>query len=937
MEAIGWVLTAAWAWVCANPWQALQALYAIYSYANKKDSGSGGVAESRTYSSNAASTNCDNNSPKAVIYGEHKCAGNIIYQRFSSDMELQFLLVAMCVGEIEGMSNICLNDTPIENFSNVTYDVYNGTPDQTVDNNALPLKIMDVDDITGLHTNAGPIGPCTLEFVPNYGNSYGGGCAHMRTKNFGWITTDIVPINTGYGGANYTAQVKVQREGGQTGKVLSVGLQVFEYNINGVFIDTGLQPEQVFVTLPRVGDSSTWPRLPFNGGVLEIEGDWATITLLRNLRGASAQLAVTVEIVGDPNNGTETAGIFLDAFRLARGNYPDSRVMYGDIEIGGLRNLAYIGLTLNKTQCGDGTPNITAIVKGRKVKAYNELGSVTNLLTTNQADPTSLTSPSWVVTGAGVSLSVDTTQSLRSGSSLLVTTTGSGIQGIMPTYGPMISPSFVYTFDIWLRGSGTVYITMDEGHYSGIYTSLGSTDSSPIVLTTTWTKYSVSRLFGANANCCNVYIRSNGSVASFNCDKMMVYKGSAIDVWMEGGRNIGWTDNPAYCVTDLLLDQRNGVGYTESQIDLNSIYSVAQNCATLIYSEGAWIPRFRLDVVLDWKEAWLSVFDKLRMNFLGYALEINGKFTLKQLVGGTSQQSFVYSTDRTTIGSIVPKTHVVNWNSVDQDYDVVRSNFTDRDNQWTRQPAECRDQHSLALANPVILTVELYGTTRHNQASRLSAVNWKLYQLCKVTGQFTTTMIGDRRTPGDIIDITDPRFGWTNRMAIIMTMKSTSANEVQIGYVLYDSNVYTDDIGTASPGNTISVQPNPWKIPDPPLNLAATETNILSKDGHWTNNLVVTFQPAQANIDYTLIQISKDGGLSYSDCGSSYGTSFTITPLSIGDSCLIKATTISIKRIPSLSTIVGPITIIGDKVPPPVPGSEFEVLSNIKGLLIFQD
>ena len=71
--------------------------------------------------------------PIPIIYGEHKVGGNVIYERISDDEKKLYLCVAVGEGEVEDISNIEVDGTPIEEIKGATYTVYRGTADQGVD------------------------------------------------------------------------------------------------------------------------------------------------------------------------------------------------------------------------------------------------------------------------------------------------------------------------------------------------------------------------------------------------------------------------------------------------------------------------------------------------------------------------------------------------------------------------------------------------------------------------------------------------------------------------------------------------------------------------------------------------------------------------------------------------------------------------------------
>jgi len=72
--------------------------------------------------------------PVKIVYGEHRTGGNIINQYISTDGDKQYLnlLIAICEGEIEEISNIKINELPVSNFEGIETETRLGTNDQSV-------------------------------------------------------------------------------------------------------------------------------------------------------------------------------------------------------------------------------------------------------------------------------------------------------------------------------------------------------------------------------------------------------------------------------------------------------------------------------------------------------------------------------------------------------------------------------------------------------------------------------------------------------------------------------------------------------------------------------------------------------------------------------------------------------------------------------------
>jgi len=118
--------------------------YAIFSAFQKPKSPSfgafGGVAggsmdeASPTYGWDGVRTIMDVGVPIGVVYGTHKVGGNIINQYVYNDGTKEYLnlLIGLCEGEIESISDIKINENPYENYTGMTKYERLGTNDQSV-------------------------------------------------------------------------------------------------------------------------------------------------------------------------------------------------------------------------------------------------------------------------------------------------------------------------------------------------------------------------------------------------------------------------------------------------------------------------------------------------------------------------------------------------------------------------------------------------------------------------------------------------------------------------------------------------------------------------------------------------------------------------------------------------------------------------------------
>jgi len=144
VAVVSFIISAVWAAAVAHPFLftffVLSMGYSIYQYMNQPkmpdfNLGSSGIDEgSPTYGWDGVQTIQEVGVPVAVVYGEHRVGGNIINQFLWEDGDKHYLnvLLAICEGEIESIESIELNNNPIDNFEGVAVSKRFGTNYQSM-------------------------------------------------------------------------------------------------------------------------------------------------------------------------------------------------------------------------------------------------------------------------------------------------------------------------------------------------------------------------------------------------------------------------------------------------------------------------------------------------------------------------------------------------------------------------------------------------------------------------------------------------------------------------------------------------------------------------------------------------------------------------------------------------------------------------------------
>jgi len=311
------IISAVWVVAVAHPFLftffVLSMGYAIYQHMNQPKmpdfnlgSATGIDEGSPTYGWDGVQTIQEVGVPVAIVYGEHRIGGNIINQFLWEDGDSHYLnvLLALCEGEIESIESIEINNNPIANFGGVTVSKRFGANYQSL--------VSNFEDLHNLY-------PVNANLVKNNPYIYTtvdldveGFEIHLRLNN------GLYQQSSGSGdiqswSVTYKVEYKLHSESTYIDLGETTISEKSRSTVRRVFRKVGLTPGQYDIRITRTSDDSSLSPLR--------QGD---LTLFQ-----------------------------IDELKTDDLSYP---------------NTALLGLQLLATdQLNGGTPNVTAVIKGKKV------------------------------------------------------------------------------------------------------------------------------------------------------------------------------------------------------------------------------------------------------------------------------------------------------------------------------------------------------------------------------------------------------------------------------------------------------------------------------------------------------------------------------------------------------------------------------------------
>lgn len=223
-------------------------------------------------------------------------------------------------------------------------------------------------------------------------------------------------------------------------------------------------------------------------------------------------------------------------------------------------------------------------------------------------------------------------------------------------------------------------------------------------------------------------------------------------VW-DGSFKLAYSNNPAWCLYDLITSTRYGLGnwIGNALPDKAALYEIGQYCDELVPDGfGGTEPRFVLNTVINTaKEAYQVIQDLLSV-FRGMSYWASGNIFITQDAPRTPGRLFSRAN---VVGG---KFHYEGTDIKDR-YSVALVQWNDPSQLYTQNTEYVQDPEAIQRFGIKPTTIMAVGTTSRGQAHRLG--QWTLVTQKSDTDQltFTTGLDALDLTPGEIIYVADPK------------------------------------------------------------------------------------------------------------------------------------------------------------------------------------
>ena len=253
--------------------------------------------------------------------------------------------------------------------------------------------------------------------------------------------------------------------------------------------------------------------------------------------------------------------------------------------------------------------------------------------------------------------------------------------------------------------------------------------------------------FGSQQVTRNYHLRGRIVQVPSNYDpKTRTYTG----IW-NGNFKPAYTDNPAWCVLDLLTHPRYGLGQRIgiANVDKWSLYAIAQYCDQLVPDGlGGTEPRMTCSAYLTSQRKAYDVLSDFCSVMRCMPVWNGNSMTFVQ--DRPSDKVWTY-----TNSNVIKGEFKYGFSALKDRHNAVEVRYTDPKNGWKISTELVEDHAAIERYGRNLLKMDAFGCTSRGQAHRMGLWAIKTEILETQTVDFSLGAEGLRHTPGDVFEICD--------------------------------------------------------------------------------------------------------------------------------------------------------------------------------------
>ena len=244
-----------------------------------------------------------------------------------------------------------------------------------------------------------------------------------------------------------------------------------------------------------------------------------------------------------------------------------------------------------------------------------------------------------------------------------------------------------------------------------------------------------------------VKIPSNATVDTTTHLGRLTYSG----IWDGTFQAATWTNDPAWCLYDLLISDRYGAGIPENTLDKYDFFSVSQYCNELVDDgRGGQEPRFSLNMLINSRAEVYNVIQEMTAIFRGIAYYGAGSLVLNQ--DKPTDASYALGPS-----NVIDGLFTYTGTSQKARHTVATVAYQNYDTQGDTEFEYVEDHDAVAKYGIINKDIKAVGCYSQGQAHRIGKWTLLSEQNLTETCQFAVGIeSGIILRPGQVVDIADP-------------------------------------------------------------------------------------------------------------------------------------------------------------------------------------
>ena len=383
----------------------------------------------------------------------------------------------------------------------------------------------------------------------------------------------------------------------------------------------------------------------------------------------------------------------------------------------------------------------------------------------------------------------------------------------------------------------------------------------------------------------------------------------------------GWSQNPALCLRDYMLDDKYGLGEVTANIDSTAINAAANLCEEQVTLDaGGTQDRYRCNGVIETGNQIRANIEQLLASMGGMLTYSGGKYFIDGAEYKTPTLTF---TEADVISDIQTQTK----QSRRGVYNGVKGIFVSEEKNYKvlDYPPQISSTYATEDGDPIYLDMALPFVTNNTQAQRLAKIAL-LKSRQQVVINMTVNLKGLQVKIGDTINVTNDRLNYSSKVFQVidysLAIADGGALAVNLACIETASAIYdwtTSDEEDFLSGGELDLYDG--RTVANVTNLALTEVGFKGPDGNLISAVDLTWTPVtDAFVELYKVRYNKTGTTNYF-YASSREPRVYISGLDITSNYDFRVQAENLIGVSSTGTTLSNQVLSGDTTAPSVPTS----------------